>query len=94
MIPTNSRIGVLLLAGIQWVRLPVACKIFPEKYGYAFQSEVQNSFYQQARQVHLGRLLVAETTVVSGKWVIFFLKYCLQCGQRQFIQKLPHYISN
>jgi len=31
--------------------------------------------------------------VVSGKWV-FFMKYHLECGQRQFTQKFPHYISN
>jgi hypothetical protein len=46
---TNSRIGVLLLAGIQSVRLPGACKVFLEAYEYVFHSAVQNSLYQYAR---------------------------------------------
>jgi len=49
MKPTNRRIGVLLLAGIQLVRLLLAGKIFLEIYGYVFQSAVQNSLYQHAR---------------------------------------------
>jgi len=50
MTPTHSRIGVLLLARIQWVRLLLACKNFLENYGYVLHSAVQNSLYQ-----HLGR---------------------------------------
>jgi len=49
MISTNSRIGVLLLAGIQLVRLQVDWKVFLETYGYVFQSALQNSLYQYAR---------------------------------------------
>ena len=49
MIPTMSRILVLLLVRIQWVKLPVPCKIFLENYGYVCQSAVENSLYQHAR---------------------------------------------
>ena len=55
MMPTKSRIGVIILARIQWVRLLFACKNFLENYGYVFQSAVQNSLYQHARWIHLGR---------------------------------------
>jgi len=47
--PTKSRIGVLHLAGIQWLRLLLARKIFLENYGYVYHSAVQNSLYQHAR---------------------------------------------
>ena len=45
----NSRIGVLFLVGIQWVRLPVVWTFFLENYGYVFQTAVQNFLYQHAR---------------------------------------------
>ena len=48
MMSTNSRIGVLLLARIQLVRLKVAWKVFLETYGYVFHSALQNSLYQYA----------------------------------------------
>jgi hypothetical protein len=49
MMPTKSRIGVLLLVGNEWVRLPVAWKVLLETYGYVFHSAVQNTLYQYAR---------------------------------------------
>lgn len=48
IMPTKSRIGVLILAGIQWMRLPVVCQVFQETYGYVFYSAVKNLLYQYA----------------------------------------------
>ena len=48
MMSTNSRNGVLLLAGIQLVRLQVAWKVFLETYQNVFHSALQNSLYQYA----------------------------------------------
>jgi len=43
---TKSRMGVLLLVRIQWVRLLFGCKISLVNYGNVFQSAVQHSLYQ------------------------------------------------
>ena len=37
MMTTKSRISVLILAGIQWVSLPVACKVFLETWVHISQ---------------------------------------------------------
>jgi hypothetical protein len=55
MMSTDSKTGVLLLVGIEWVRLPVARKFFLETHELVFHSAVQNSLYQYAGLLHLGR---------------------------------------
>jgi hypothetical protein len=56
-----------LLAGIQCARLSVARKVSLKIYQYVFHSAAQTLLCQYGMQLHFGRYLVAETTLVSFK---------------------------